>query len=829
VIDNVLPIIDRQLTGDDFYFLGAMLGDGYSGAETREGKFFYKGSSSFTSADEESISCIENISRLFENFTRRVKRSGSVSLVISKKKWFREFLCRCGIELGEKKYIHPLLMQAELNLIKGLIQGLFDTDGYVQTGRNVGFSNISIDLIKNLQKLLLRYGIVSRMRKRPARKLFIIRKIYQVKEQYELTIAQEQSILLFYKHIGFRLERKQKALEKLVEKLSQILFSECKKCNYKIYADIFTGRTQKQREWGVKKEKVIKLLGKQKEVGSREINKQLGFFSRHAKGNRLNHHYQLISKRRIGNRSNTEQLWSLNNIGKFIYEDILKENKAVTVFLKLLYCPLCKNKLHLVLRKNWRNTDFDGDIFWDYVRKVKEVDVEKDVYDVVLPDRPKNDHLFIVNGFVVHNSAGLSLPAFRVIITSLKRFSATEGMHWIPVLEYLQMAGRAGRPEYESFGEAIALAKSDAEHDEIHDRYIQGVPEEIYSKLAVEPVLRTYLLSLVASGIIRDKKSMMQFFSKTFWAHQFKDMRELERKMNKMLHLLEEWQFIRFSLPEKNVDLKSSKLSSGFIAATELQKSEKSEKSEKLEKSNIFEATLLGKRVSELYLDPLTARHLLDCLLKFTSSKNGFSLLQMISHTLEMRPLLRTKKREEEKMQEEISKRYSVLLEEEPSPFHIDYTEFVDAIKTALFFEAWTQEKDEEYLLEVFDVRPGEIKVKMDAADWLLYASDELAKLLELREVRKYLAQLRLQIQYGVKEELLPLIRLKGIGRVRARKLFAQGIRDLGAVKNVDATSLAQILGSKILSEEVKKQVGEEINEISAGKRVGQLSMEKFQ
>ena len=57
-------------------------------------------------------------------------------------------------------------------------------------------------------------------------------------------------------------------------------------------------------------------------------------------------------------------------------------------------------------------------------------------------------------------AAGLSLPAFRVILKSLKRYSGRRGMDWIPVLEYYQMAGRAGRPEYESFGEAIAIAKT---------------------------------------------------------------------------------------------------------------------------------------------------------------------------------------------------------------------------------------------------------------------------------------------------------------------------------------------------------------------------------
>src|SRR3989338_4149728 len=60
-------------------------------------------------------------------------------------------------------------------------------------------------------------------------------------------------------------------------------------------------------------------------------------------------------------------------------------------------------------------------------------------------------------------SAGLSMPAFRVIIKSLKRFSGSWGMDWIPVLEYMQMAGRAGRPEYEAFGEAITIAKDKPE------------------------------------------------------------------------------------------------------------------------------------------------------------------------------------------------------------------------------------------------------------------------------------------------------------------------------------------------------------------------------
>ncbi|MBS3169050.1 hypothetical protein J4210_01070 [Candidatus Woesearchaeota archaeon] len=406
-------------------------------------------------------------------------------------------------------------------------------------------------------------------------------------------------------------------------------------------------------------------------------------------------------------------------------------------------------------------------------------------------------------------AAGVSLPAYRVIIKSLKRFSGGWGMDWIPVLEYLQMAGRAGRPEYEKEGQAIILAKDEAEKEELYEKYVCGVPEEIYSKLAVEPVLRTYLLSLIASGIIRDEQGMQDFFSKTFWAHQFKDMERLQEILSRMLALLEEWKFIVVEGGEKTtID---------FVSAAVLgQKRERR-----------LKATALGKRTSELYLDPLTARHLLDCLQKYSSGSKPFSLLQMICHTLEMRPPLTVKKREEDFIQEEFNKRLEILLEKEPSVFDIEYGLFMNSIKTALFFDEWIQEKDEEYLLEKFEVRPGEIKVKLDIAEWLLYASQELAALCQYREAEKAIQTLRVRVKNGVREELLLLLKLKGIGRVRARRLYAAGIRDIGDIKKVDATTLGQILG-KAVTEDVKKQVGEDVEVIPKGTRKGQLSLMKF-
>jgi len=59
-----------------------------------------------------------------------------------------------------------------------------------------------------------------------------------------------------------------------------------------------------------------------------------------------------------------------------------------------------------------------------------------------------------------------------------------------------------------------------------------------------------------------------------------------------------------------------------------------------------------------------------------------------------------------------------------------------------------------------------------------------------------------------VREELLPLIRLKGIGRVRARRLFDSGIKGLAQLRKIPLESLARIVG-KGTAESIKEQLGE--------------------
>jgi len=97
-------------------------------------------------------------------------------------------------------------------------------------------------------------------------------------------------------------------------------------------------------------------------------------------------------------------------------------------------------------------------------------------------------------------AAGVNLPARTVVISSYERYEAGYGRYPISVLEYKQLSGRAGRPKYDKFGEAVLVAKSPDEQDYLFENYVLSQPERLWSKLAVERVLRPHVLATVASG-----------------------------------------------------------------------------------------------------------------------------------------------------------------------------------------------------------------------------------------------------------------------------------------------------------------------------------------
>ena len=117
-------------------------------------------------------------------------------------------------------------------------------------------------------------------------------------------------------------------------------------------------------------------------------------------------------------------------------------------------------------------------------------------------------------------------------------------------------------------------------------------------------------------------------------------------------------------------------------------------------------------------------------------------------------------------------------------------------------------EKSEEEMTERYDVGPGDIRAKVETGRWILYSMRELARLLRYDCVDR-LDVLSRRVEEGIKEELLDLVRLRGIGRVRARNLFNSGYKNQAQLAGADPDRLSRVpkIGPKV-AELILKQVG---------------------
>jgi len=361
-------------------------------------------------------------------------------------------------------------------------------------------------------------------------------------------------------------------------------------------------------------------------------------------------------------------------------------------------------------------------------------------------------------------AAGINLPARRVIIRDLNRFDVNLGLSPIPVLEIKQMCGRAGRPKYDTYGEAILFAKDLDEVDELMQEYFLSEPEAIESKLGSEPALRMHVLASVATGHVHTEEDLLAFFNRTFFAFTG-DVHTIHGKIQDVLGFLEKEDFLRRN--------------EGFL-----------------------KPTFFGKRTSDLYIDPLSAVRMRDSLLN--ERETPFYHLWTICSTPDM-PKLYLRRGDYAWVEQKI--------DEEALAFPVeDYDFFLAEVKTASLLDDWIAERTEEEITKKFGIGPGDVRRLTEQAEWLLYSMAELGKIFNKKKVRD-LTRLTVRVRYGVREELLELVSLRGVGRVRARALFQRGLRTLRDIQKADPNELARIptIGPT-LARKLKEQVGQAVD-----------------
>ncbi|MGI5964892.1 MAG: DEAD/DEAH box helicase [Candidatus Methanomethylophilaceae archaeon] len=366
-------------------------------------------------------------------------------------------------------------------------------------------------------------------------------------------------------------------------------------------------------------------------------------------------------------------------------------------------------------------------------------------------------------------AAGINLPARRVIVRDTGRFESNVGNVPVSVMEIKQMCGRAGRPGYDPYGEAVLIAKNHADSDRLMYDYIMKDTERLTSKLGNEKVLRGHILGLIATGDADSDGSIVEFLKSTFYGS------------TSALYGIE-------GVVESVTD---------FLAREEM-----------IEKNGENVRILpFGKRISDLYIDPKSAVILKTAVKKIDKNTDAFQILLAAALTPDVMGLY-PKKADEARLAALEDDCEGSLLYDPFEDEYYNYDLFRGSLKVAAMTEDWINEMPEDVMTETLGIGPGDIRSRADMMDWIMYSMSEIAYIFNPDAIRT-IRPLLTRIKYGIKEELIDLVSFRGVGRTRARILYDSGFRKRSDIMSADETELAEIIRiGPALAKSLKAQAG---------------------
>jgi len=360
-------------------------------------------------------------------------------------------------------------------------------------------------------------------------------------------------------------------------------------------------------------------------------------------------------------------------------------------------------------------------------------------------------------------AAGVNLPSRHVIITYTSRRRLGGYHENITVFEYKQMAGRAGRPQYDPYGEALLYTRHENLIDILIEDYIRSDIEPIESQLLKGENLDMALLGLVSSYRVLRSESVASFINNTLCYLQNSEAK-INRKLSRSIHNLVDGGLVKY---DSNKDR--------------------------------FYITPIGEKAAQLYILPSTAVYFVQVFTGTDSIGNELLMLYHIARTKDM-GLLPVRKRDVDLIIKEIEEGFledmGWLIDNilDKYFFGADVDE-LSSWKTAFTLYYWINEKSENEILKKWGVEPGDLYVLRSNGEWLSYAASELARVLGKTSIYRGFRELSMRIRYGVKRELLPLVSLPGVGRRKARILYANGYRNLLDLKKASIEELMSIPG----------------------------------
>ena len=328
---------------------------------------------------------------------------------------------------------------------------------------------------------------------------------------------------------------------------------------------------------------------------------------------------------------------------------------------------------------------------------------------------------------------GVNLPSKNVIIRDYNRWT-DQGQINIPVFDYEQMSGRAGRPGFDTEGYSYLIAKTYDEAFNLEEFYVNGEIEVTNSKLIDnDDAVLKQIITQVSSGFAKDIEELIEFFNKTFYGFQ------ISHTYNTM----------SFGFSDESIKYEISSaleylIQNGIIRVS----------------PSGLQTTPLGTLISKNNYAVKTAVKLKDYSNMMSDEFNIASLIYEISKTHDM-PKINTKfKANKENIKEVLSK-------------HDVYVSFVQNDEsTAASLIEWINEHKEYEIENYLKVYAASTRRASYEASHLVKYFYDICEVLGNYRYLNEIDKLSSRLYYGVKEDLLPLvIGIKRLGRQRARSL----------------------------------------------------------
>ncbi|MEE1151451.1 MAG: DEAD/DEAH box helicase, partial [Methanobrevibacter sp.] len=325
---------------------------------------------------------------------------------------------------------------------------------------------------------------------------------------------------------------------------------------------------------------------------------------------------------------------------------------------------------------------------------------------------------------------GVNLPSKTVVIRDNTRWTA-QGPQPIPVFDYEQMSGRAGRPQYDDVGYSYLIAKTMDEAMNLEAYYIDGEIELTNSKLVDnKDAILKQIIAQIASTLSKNLDELTEFFSKTLYGYQM---------ANNPSMAMFAADSIRFEL-ENSLEFL---LQNGIIRAT----------------PEGLKTTDFGSLIAKSNYSVETAVKIKEYISGITQI-NVNEFIYALCETPDV-PLISFKGR---KSKDPVREKLS-----EAGLFAVDIG---NPEATAVSLMEWIDERNEYEIENRYSVYSASTRRSAYEASRLVKFAKDTSEVLGNYSNLKDFDILSARLYYGIKEDIIPLVvSVKRLGRKRARNL----------------------------------------------------------